>query len=111
VNRADSGDAHHSDAVRVAVVTGCGQGIGLAIGQQLIADGYVGIGVELDPRLAEQASGSMPAPNEIVVGDVADYTILKRAAASARAQGKVHGWVNSAGIYRPATSTKSIWTT
>ena len=101
MNRADHGQAPHGDVGRVAVVTGCGQGIGLAIAQQLIADGYVVVGVELDPELADQASHSMPAPNGIVVGDVADYDVLKRAAASARSRGKLYGWVNSAGIYRP----------
>ena len=101
MNRADSGHAHHNEVVRVAVVTGCGQGIGLAIAEQLVTDGYVVIGVELDPLLAEQARVSMPPPHEIVVGDVAEYALLKRAAASARSKGFLCAWVNSAGIYRP----------
>jgi NAD(P)-dependent dehydrogenase (short-subunit alcohol dehydrogenase family) len=101
VNRADSDRAHHNDVVRAAVVTGCGQGIGLAIAQQLVADGFVVVGVELDSRLAEQARLSMPAPHEVVVGDVAEYAVLKQAAARARSRGMLCAWVNSAGIYRP----------
>jgi NAD(P)-dependent dehydrogenase (short-subunit alcohol dehydrogenase family) len=101
VKRADSGRAPHSGVERVAVVTGCGQGIGLAIAQQLIADGYLVVGLELDARLAEQARLSLPLPHDIVVGDVAEYGDLKKAAASARSRGKLCAWVNSAGIYRP----------
>jgi NAD(P)-dependent dehydrogenase (short-subunit alcohol dehydrogenase family) len=38
-----------------AVVTGVGAGIGRAIFERLLADGWSVVGVELDPSLAEQA--------------------------------------------------------
>jgi len=101
VNRSDSLHAHHNDVVRVAVVTGCGQGIGLAIAQQLLTEGYVVVGVEIDAQLAGQARLSMPAPHEVLVGDVVEYAVLRQAAASARSRGMLCAWVNSAGIYRP----------
>ena len=41
---------------RSVVVTGCGQGIGLAIFERLRADGYTMVGLELDPSLASALS-------------------------------------------------------
>ena len=102
MSTAGSDYTRRDDAARVVVVTGCGQGIGLAIAQRVVADGCVMVGVEINPELADQARRLMPAPNEIVVGDVADYGVLKRAAAAARQRGALTGWVNSAGITRPS---------
>ncbi len=67
----------------------------------MVADGCVMVGVEINPELADQARRLMPAPNEIVVGDVADYGVLQAGSSGSTITGKLYGWVNSAGIDRP----------
>jgi NAD(P)-dependent dehydrogenase (short-subunit alcohol dehydrogenase family) len=93
---------------RSVVVTGCGQGIGLAIFERLVADGYVVVGLELDEALVERVRLRHGPPHEVLVGDVADGGALERASARAGSiGGGLYGWVNSAGITR-ATNLHDI---
>jgi len=82
---------------RVAVVTGAGQGIGLAITHALRQDGWEVVGVELDPHAADRLRGAIGTGN-VVVGDVSAADVLERARAAAATLGTLHGWVNSAAI-------------
>jgi NAD(P)-dependent dehydrogenase (short-subunit alcohol dehydrogenase family) len=91
------------------VVTGCGQGIGRAILDRAIADGFIGVGVEIDGDLAEDARRQLGSPHEMLVGDVADQSVLQAAREAAARIGTLHGWVNNAGITRPTTLHDVDW--
>jgi NAD(P)-dependent dehydrogenase (short-subunit alcohol dehydrogenase family) len=82
------------------VVTGCGRGIGRAILERAVADGYIGIGIELEESLGEALRVEMRPPHEIVIGDVSERPVIQRAANVAASVGGLHGWVNSAGIVK-----------
>lgn len=80
------------------VVTGCGMGIGRAILERLAADGWAVVGVELDPTRAEDVRGALGERGDVVAGDVAEPSMLERAAGRARELAPLGGWVNNAGI-------------
>jgi len=88
---------------RAVVVTGCGRGIGRAILERAIDDGYVGIGIELDDSLAAALRRDAGPPHAVLTGDVADQTVIDRARDAAASVGVLHGWVNSAGIVERTT--------
>ncbi|MFD1211160.1 SDR family NAD(P)-dependent oxidoreductase [Arthrobacter sp. GCM10027362] len=82
---------------RVAVVTGGGQGIGLAIGEQLAAEGahvvVADLNAENGMRAADHLGGSY------VAMDVTDISSIARAASEVfRSLGRVDILVNNAGI-------------
>jgi NAD(P)-dependent dehydrogenase (short-subunit alcohol dehydrogenase family) len=83
---------------RSVVVTGAGQGIGLACFDRLLADGWFAVGIEIDPELAAQVEAVAAERGAIVVGDVAEPAVHHEAAARARAGAPLAGWVNNAGI-------------
>ena len=83
---------------RSVVVTGAGQGIGLACFERLLADGWFVVGIELDPKLAAQVEAVAAERGAVVVGDVAEPETHVRGAARARAGAPLAGWVNNAGI-------------
>jgi NAD(P)-dependent dehydrogenase (short-subunit alcohol dehydrogenase family) len=85
------------------VVTGCGRGIGHAILERVMADGYVGIGIELDDDLAAALRRDTGPPHVILTGDVAERAEIERARDAAASTGGLHGWVNSAGIVERTT--------
>jgi NAD(P)-dependent dehydrogenase (short-subunit alcohol dehydrogenase family) len=80
------------------VVTGCGMGIGRAILERVVADGWTAVGLELDAKAAGDAGQAIHGSGEVLVGDVTDREALERAAARARELAPLHGWVNNAGI-------------
>src|SRR4051794_7744802 len=83
---------------RSVVVTGAGQGIGLACFERLLADGFFVVGIELDPTLAAQIEAMPGERGAAVVGDVADPSTHLQGAARAREGAPLAGWVNNAGI-------------
>ena len=89
-----------------AVVTGCGAGIGRAIFERLHADGWFVAGVEIDPRLADDARAVFERDAEagvVVVGDAADVEVLARVRAAATSLAPLGGWVNSAAVVAMGT--------
>lgn len=86
------------DRRRVCVVTGAADGIGRAISETLLADGWSVVGVDVDAErltvIAEKAGGRFVS----VVGDVADRDIHRRAGEAAAGIGTLAGWVNNAGV-------------
>ncbi|WP_116952578.1 SDR family NAD(P)-dependent oxidoreductase [Jiangella endophytica] len=76
------------------VVTGSGQGIGLAVAERLAAGGWVVVGIERDRSL-----GTGPCA-AVVTGDTADHATHVEAARRARELAPLGGWVNNAGITR-----------
>jgi NAD(P)-dependent dehydrogenase (short-subunit alcohol dehydrogenase family) len=86
------------DAVGSVVVTGAGAGIGRAIALRQRADGRFVVGVERDAATAERLTTELGDGGAVVVGDVTERAVLEAAAAAARAQGPLVGWVNNAGL-------------
>jgi NAD(P)-dependent dehydrogenase (short-subunit alcohol dehydrogenase family) len=82
---------------RSVVVTGCGQGIGRAVAARLIADGWVVVGLELDPALGAEAERSLGLAG-LVTADVSELSSHAEAAALADRLAPLRGWVNNAGI-------------
>ena len=88
---------------RSVVVTGAGTGIGRAIFERLITDGWRVIGIEVDHRLAAEASDWAADRGEVVTGSVTETAVLETAADRAEALAPLLGWVNNAGLAIPGT--------
>lgn len=88
------------DGQRSAVVTGCGAGIGRAILERLIADGWFVVGIEIDPATAASARAhiELHGHGEVLVGDAADRNELARAREAALDGAPLLGWVNNAAV-------------
>ncbi len=93
---------------RVIIVTGAGQGIGLAISKLVIELGGSVTGVGMNADTLASAKASLPAGRFLpVVGSVADQAVAETAVLQSVAEfGAVHGLVNNAGIGRPAMIEK-----
>jgi NAD(P)-dependent dehydrogenase (short-subunit alcohol dehydrogenase family) len=90
-----------SRSARSVVVTGSGAGIGRAIFERLHDDGWVTVGIELDPALADDARrvlGGDPATGAVLVGDAADVAVLAAAREAATGLAPLGGWVNNAAV-------------
>ena len=83
---------------RSAVVTGAGQGIGLAVADRLIADGWFVVGVELSEATGTAARDAWGAVGDMVIGDVSDIDTLRKARQVASAAAPLMGWVNNAAV-------------
>ncbi len=81
-----------------AVVTGCGTGIGRAIFDRLLANGWLVVGLEIQPELAEAARRHAGDRGGVVLGDVAQTADLEAAADLAQTLAPLKGWVNNAGL-------------
>jgi glucose 1-dehydrogenase len=83
------------------VVTGAGAGIGGAIFDRLLADGWSVVGVEIDRGLAAAAEARAEEagrPARLVLGDAADPEILRAAREAASRLAPLRGWVNNAAV-------------
>jgi NAD(P)-dependent dehydrogenase (short-subunit alcohol dehydrogenase family) len=90
-----------SRSARSVVVTGSGAGIGRAIFERLHDDGWVTVGIELDPALADDARRVLagdPATGAVLVGDAADVDVLAAAREAATGLAPLGGWVNNAAV-------------
>jgi NAD(P)-dependent dehydrogenase (short-subunit alcohol dehydrogenase family) len=82
--------------MRSAVVTGAGGGIGRAILDRLVDDGWYVIGIEFDPGSAAELSSALGGSGRAVNGDAADRGVLRAAADLAEEAGHLGCWVNNA---------------
>src|SRR5580704_7441997 len=84
---------------RVAVVTGAGRGIGLAIAETFVAAGARTIVAEIDPSLGRAAVERLGSSAELAELDVARSAAVKQVADDLVARhGRVDVLVNNAGI-------------
>ncbi len=99
-------------AGRTAVVTGGGQGIGLACAEALGEAGATAVIADRDPTLAEAACAQLKAKGyaaEAVVMDVTDSGRVAQVAQELAARhGKVDILVNNAGIARSETPAEKV---
>src|SRR5690606_31035511 len=88
---------------RTIIVTGAGQGIGLAISKRVIELGGSVTGVAMNDDTLKSAKASLHAGKFLaVVGSVADQAVADTAVQETIAEfGAVYGLVNNAGIGRP----------
>lgn len=79
------------------VVTGCGSGLGRAIFEQLITDGWAVVGLERDEERATETR-ALSGAGDVILGDSSDRADLARAAARATALAPLGAWVNNAAV-------------
>ncbi len=93
---------------RTVIVTGAGQGIGLAVSRLIIELGGNAVGVDMSADALQSAAKSLPAGRFVPVeGSVTDPEVARAALkAGVTAFGAVQGLVNNAGITRPAMIDK-----
>jgi len=97
---------------KTAIVTGAGQGIGLACAEALAEAGAKVVIADRDPKAAAQGHADLKAKGydaEIVMLDVTDSAAVSAAAAQLVARyGKVDILVNNAGIARSETPAETV---
>ncbi|MFF5074036.1 SDR family NAD(P)-dependent oxidoreductase [Micromonospora olivasterospora] len=88
-------------------MTGGGRGVGRAIAERLLADGYAVVVLEHDPA-AVAWTGSHPAGDRLrtVVGDAGDEDVAARAADVAEQAAPLAGWVNNAAVFPEASADR-----
>lgn len=92
---------------RTILVTGAGQGIGLAISKLAIELGANVAGVDLNPQGMQLAADTLGPRFLPLVGSVSDQQFAQAAVEQSVAHfGGLHGLVNNAGIGRPALIEK-----
>jgi NAD(P)-dependent dehydrogenase (short-subunit alcohol dehydrogenase family) len=85
--------------VESVVVTGASKGIGFAIGERLLKDGWQVVGIARHRSEGLDAlEATYGASFKALLGDVKERATHERAAQAARQIGKLTGWVNNAGI-------------
>ena len=97
---------------KTAVVTGAGQGIGLACAEALAEAGAKVVIADRDSKVAAQGQSDLKAKGydaEIVIMDVTDTAAVAQTAAQLTARyGKVDILVNNAGIARSETPAETV---
>ena len=79
------------------VITGCGSGLGRAIFERLIEDGWAAVGLERDEARADEAR-AIPGAGDVIVGDSSDRADLATASKRAAALAPLGAWVNNAAV-------------
>jgi glucose 1-dehydrogenase len=80
------------------VVTGAGTGIGRAIFDRLLQDGWYVVGIDMQENLVEETRHHAGARGDVILGDVSQTDMLEQAADRAQQFAPLMGWVNNAGL-------------
>ncbi len=80
------------------VVTGCGAGIGRSIAEVLAGAGWAVVGVEVDKVRGDAVREALGDRGDVVIGDVGEREVLRRAADRGCELAPLGGWVNNAGL-------------
>lgn len=92
---------------RAVIVTGSGQGIGLAVARQVLALGGHPVIVDIDPDKVASATDALGERSEGFAGDVSDPDLAATVVAGTVERfGALHGLVNNAGLVRAGMLTK-----
>jgi NAD(P)-dependent dehydrogenase (short-subunit alcohol dehydrogenase family) len=78
------------------VVSGVGEGIGRAIAEELLAQGWVVVGLEVNPDAAQDAAAALTGHGTVVVGDSSDRHAISEVVRQAEQLAPLAGWVNNA---------------
>lgn len=85
-------------AVDVALVTGAGRGLGLAIARRLARRGLAVLVTDLDAEAAERGARDLGRPAWAAGLDVRDADACRAIAREAASRGRLVTWVNNAGV-------------
>lgn len=91
-------EADRSRSLKSVVVTGAGAGIGRAIAESLALTGWHVLGVDNDAETAGELKTWLGARGATLVGDVAQRSVLDRAANQAATAAPLRAWVNNAAL-------------
>lgn len=92
---------------KTILITGAGQGIGLAISKTALSQGAAVVAVDLNRDTLEAAAAELGNQFLPVVGNVTDPEFATAAVAQGvESFGAIHGLVNNAGVTRPAMIDK-----
>lgn len=92
---------------RVILVTGAGQGIGMAISRTALEQGANVVGIDMNPETLQNSAAELGDHFLPIAGNVTDPEFAERAVAEGVEKfGAIHGLVNNAGITRPAMIDK-----
>lgn len=83
---------------KVAVVTGAASGIGRAVARQLVDEGAVVLGADLNEDKLQEIAAELEESVLVVAGDLSDPTDLERVVAAAQQAGGADVLINNAGI-------------
>jgi len=83
---------------RSVVVTGCGSGIGKAIMDRVVTEGYYAVGIERNSESSARLKDELGTSGTVIVADVRDKEALGHAAILATATAPLTGWVNNVGV-------------
>ena len=87
----------------VAVVTGAGRGMGRAVAQRLIAQGFTVVASDVDETSVRRTAADLGDKCVPAHHDVRDAVAHRDVAARATELGQLTAWVNNAGILRTGT--------
>jgi NAD(P)-dependent dehydrogenase (short-subunit alcohol dehydrogenase family) len=96
-------------AMKIAMVTGAGSGIGRSVAQRLVADGYHVILVGRDRSRLEETAAKASTSMSVMPCDVGDATAVEALFAAVEAKfGRLDLVFNNAGISAPAVSIDTL---
>jgi short-subunit dehydrogenase len=87
-------------AVKTAVVTGAGRGLGRLIATQVAQRGYAVLATDIDGASAEQTARDLGGDAWAMQQDVRDPDSHQRVAEAAADKGDLKLWINNAGVMR-----------